>query len=632
MPSLLTSDKEVRDVAAYLLQLIQKQSDPKAIAKNQDISSKGKAIFESIGCINCHDNKEHSIASVGIKFRSQRALKEFLLNPLQTHPGGRMPQMFDAKTQKLEADYVAHYLFHSQRKKNAPIAVGKGGDVERGRMLVRSRGCISCHTVQDGDKVMQDESTPPLFTAHSTRRKVEPVRFDIDKGCLSAAPKQGTPNYQFSATDRANLQSFLKSVTEHPVVADAPVERFYRRITQFNCTACHSFNDKIKEGIKLTDDGKVITAERLPDLTGAGDKLRVDWLQQVLLQHKRTRPWLNSRMPHFGDALKDLPILFPKASGSPLIDDAPPPKMELASEGLKMIGTQSGKASCITCHDYRGINRQSEGVVPAPDMAEIGKTLRGEWFRRWMHNPTRLQPGTSMPLFFLELNNDAKKQKIDELWSALYHQAKLPLPKGLLDTQAKGTKIVVRDLPVLFRVATILPDNRKIDRAINVGLPNGTNFTFDAKTAQLRFAWQGEFIDAGPAWNGRGGQPVKASGKSLYNSPDHFPIRIGKSDSAPSVRFLGYSLVNDYPVFRYIVDGVAVRERIEIRTKELIRRYEVGKTEKKVFFVAEKGRTYLSKSGDFKNGVLTLAGEKAQSFSVRTPIRLDTKRIRSSLK
>lgn len=641
MPSLLSSDDEVRDVTAYLSKLVTSPSaEAKSVANPKRIEA-GKEIFDRVGCNKCHGEKGHSLASVGGKYNSSRVLARYLADPLHVDPSGRMPQMFDPKTQAAEAELVAEFLYHTMTKKADAPKSPDGGDVQRGRKLVESRGCISCHAVKDGEKPLPDGSSAPQFTSRTGETGSQPAKatpqsvvpFDPKKGCLAEAPGKGTPNYELSTEARSSLRAFMVSVAEHPVVAAAPVETFYRRVNQFNCTACHSLNDQNNNPAQeITEDGKIVSIERPPSLTGAGDKLRANWIKRVLIDKKRTRPWMKMRMPHFGSELSQLPALFPASSGSPLEDKSPPPNLDLAAEGLKTIGIQRGKVACIACHDYRSINRQAEGVVSAPDMSEIGETLRSDWFRRWLHNPPRITPGTSMPQFFPDLKADAREKKIDELWAALVHQARLPLPEGLIVKRTQGTKVLVGDDPVVFRVATKVTSDLKIDRAINVGLPSGINFTFDAATARLCGVWTGEFINAAPAWNGRGGKPVDVVAKSLSVLPQHFPLRTGSASAKPTVRFLGYYLVQKYPVFRYSVDGIEVHERIEVTDSELVRHYAIEATEKPIFFNDEEERVYSSPNEPFKDGVLSIPAGKQLKFEVRRPLTQKPIEIKDSLK
>ena len=609
MPALL-SEEEARDVTSYLMGLGKPSLARKETSSKGRIEA-GKQLFLEVGCAKCHGEDKHSLAKVGGKYRSSQALARYLLDPLKVDPSGRMPQFFDPKTQAHEAALVAEYLFHDQPGKAWPKF--SGGDVNRGSALLQSRGCVSCHTVEEHDRPLTNGLDAPSFTEKGSR-------FDSRQGCLAAAPPRGVPDYSLDVADRAGLRDFLDSLKKTPVVAKAPIETFHRRMSQFNCSACHSASAH-----PAPTDTAFFAIERPPSLDGAGDKLQVDWIRRVLLEKKRGRPWMKMRMPSFGSAVAQLPKLFPAASGSPLVDPAPLPDKQVASANLQSI------AICVSCHDYRDVARQQESVVPAPNLAEVADTLRLDWFRRWIHNPQRIRTGTSMPQFFAELKGQERIDKIDALWAVLHHQKSLPLPDGLADTRSAGTQVIVGNEPVVFRVATKLTSSLQVDRAINVGLPGGNNYTFDAATARLRGTWKGGFINATPAWNGRGGKPVNVVTEAMFVPIDHFPLRIGDPASEPKVRFLGYFLKEKHPFFRYEVDGVEVSERIEVTDEEVIRSFSVADAPKTVFFVDDEERKYVSDAGSLKQGVLRLPAGKNLAFEVRRPLPAGQTTVKAAL-
>lgn len=460
----------------------------------------------------------------------------------------------------------------------------------------------------------------PLKMAGPERREIKP--FNVETGCLSADVKRPLPDYQLGESDRTALQRFLKTVqpSEDSSYHNAPLVLHDLRIRQFRCTKCHELNDQnIQKDVAVDEQGRIVRLERPPRLTGAGAKLTSSWLRDVLLDKKRNRPWLNLRMPHFGESVSDLPELISNAAGVTTDDSAPKPDRDLATAGLQMIGVRRGKVACITCHDYRGINRRKDGVVPAPDLADAGRTVRHEWFDRWMHDPQRLQPGTSMPQLFLDVSSEERELRISQLWSALYYQKELPLPKGALDQQTEGTRIIVRDKPVMFRMATVTPVG-KIDRAINVGIPGGLNFTFDPVSCQLKYAWKGDFIDAGPAWNGRGGNPVSAKGETLVALKSGHTIRIGDASEAASPRFLGYRLEGHMPVFRYRVKGALVEHRINVLDSRVIQKFVVRDATADVFYTGNSEAKFSSTTGQRDGDTIGFPQADIVEFEIVMPL------------
>ena len=439
------------------------------------------------------------------------------------------------------------------------------------------------------------QGNSPLAMAQPPQREVKP--FDVAAGCLADEVKKTLPNYQLEAADRQALQQFLATVQPEHHYHSAPLTTHDLRIRQFRCTACHQLHDEnVQTGVQVDDEGKIIRLERPPQLTGAGDKLTATWLRAVLLEKKRNRPWLNLRMPHFGDSVSDLPELISQSCGIDLQAREAKPDRGLAEAGLAMVGERRGQVACINCHDYRGINRRKDGVVPAPDIAAAARTVRAQWFQRWMHNPSRLQPGTSMPQMFLELPPEERELRIAQLWSALYYQEQLPLPKGVLDKRTDGTRIIVNDQPVIFRMATDTPVGR-VDRAINVGIPGGVNFTFDAVSCQLKYVWQGPFLDAGPAWNGRGGNPVRAGNQRLLGIKQGHTLRLGQADAAAKPRFLGYRLEQQLPIFRYALGDAVVELRIDVTESSVIQRFVVSGAPDDVLYVGDGETRFRCETG-----------------------------------
>jgi cytochrome c2 len=459
-------------------------------------------------------------------------------------------------------------------------------------------------------------------------QKQEVTAFNVEAGCLSADVKRPLPDYQLNNTNRTALRDFLRTVqpTNGNSYRNAPLVLRDLRIRQFGCIKCHEMNDQnIQKGVAVDEKGRMVRLERPPRLTGAGARLTTSWLQDVLLEKKRNRPWLNLRMPHFGAGVSDVPQLIAHASGVKPESAAPKPDRSLATAGLEMIGLRRGKVACITCHDYRGINRRKDGVVPAPDLADAGRTVRHDWFDRWMHDPQRLEPGTSMPQLFLDVGSKERDLRISQLWSALYFQKDLPLPKGVLDQQTEGTRIVVKDKPVMFRMATVTPAGQ-IDRAINVGIPGGLNFTFDAVTCQLKYAWKGSFIDAGPAWNGRGGNPVKAGGEKLVTLKNGHKIRVGNATDTANPQFLGYRLEKHMPVFRYRSNGAIVEHRINVLDSQVTQKFVVRGATATVFYAGNNEAKFQSKTGKRVGDTIGYFKADVVEFDIVMPLGDQTKK------
>ena len=302
-----------------------------------------------------------------------------------------------------------------------------------------------------------------------------------------------------------------------------------------NCLACHSrdgeggLSTDVVEQLRKFANAENAEAVAPPTLTGVGHKLRTAWMKQVLTAGARARPWMSLRMPQFGDAnVGRLPEEVASLEGTQPDDDVH--KTPLSAAKIEAGRTLIGKNAfgCISCHDLAGIaNTGTRG----PDLAGMNQRVRYEWYLRWMEQPQRMQPGTRMPQVFLDgkslvptvLNADAAAQA-DAIWGYLSLGPGLPLPEGMQGF-AKGMILTVKDKPILLR--TFMPEAGS--RAIAIGFPSGVSAAFDAHTCRLAYAWTGQFLDAAPVWDGRGGNPAKVLGTKIWNAPAGCPVSAGDS-------------------------------------------------------------------------------------------------------
>jgi mono/diheme cytochrome c family protein len=494
----------------------------------------GKELYESIGCQACHGELE----GLGSKTTAGR-LSKFLA---ETH-SPPIPLARD------EALALAEHLVQSKTR----IPEARVGDAKKGQKIFESGSCSVCHGTATADA--------PSFG-----------KLTWSKDCA---------HHRFSEDEKDELRAFQNSRD----VSAAPVHAFYRSVKTLQCTACHEFHGPASATL----------ADPPPSLSDAGNKLRESWVDAVLTKKKRIRPWMALRMPNFSEAdVKPLVQGFARAAGAPLGDGEPParPTPEQLKGGIQLIGKGDHGLSCITCHDFAG--NRSLGTR-GPDMTQMAERLRPDWFRRWMREPSRIQPGTTMPQFFGSLPEAEVENKLDLLWACLSAGRNMPTPVGL--TEAQTFHLLAKDEPVLIR--TFMPGSSP--RSIAVGFPSLQSYCFDAGACRLRYAWYGDFLDVTPVWAGRGGEPARLLGKKYYTAPKSFPLRVGDPEREPKVKFLGYDLVDKIPVFRYQVDGVSIRQKITPVEKGLglVMTFECGEGE--LWYVSEEEEgVRITPPGKFK--------------------------------
>jgi mono/diheme cytochrome c family protein len=569
----LVDDREAVDIATYLATLVDPKDVSKEIPTDAFRRRQGKERFDAVGCAACHGAGGVPLDALGSKTDAWH-LSQYLLNSLAVDPSGRMPNLLLAKE---DAQIIAEYLTESHRPE---LEKDPGpGDTTRGRELTRSRGCVGCHTINDGWTGGERQKVPPLALLRGGR------------GCLAPEPPPTAARYGFTRDERIDIAAFLKSGGP---THDAPVHEFHRRVRQLRCGACHEI-----------DGVSPAVAEPPPPLTDAGNKLRASWAKAVLVDRKRIRPWMQLKMPHFGDAAKPLVDGLAAAAGAPLGDGDPivAPPFEKVRDGVKLIGKgNDGGLACVACHTFAG--KESLGTI-GPDMTEMAARMRPEWFRRWMLAPIRLQPGTAMPTYFDGKPADQVAESLDLIWAALAAGKRAPLPPGVGERQPY--LLLVKDEPVVIR--TMMPDSDS--RSIAVGLPVYQSFCFDAEFCQLRYAWQGDFLDVSPVWGGRGGEPARVLGRTWYVASGG-SLR-AKPDQAPVVKFLGYRLDDKrVPEFRYTIDGIEVAEKITSDGASLTRTFSSAG---EVWFLGRdaKGVEITATGGEWVDGRL----KASESFVIK---------------
>jgi mono/diheme cytochrome c family protein len=644
MPEMFSPDEAGRveryAVTRYLVSLGGPVAERPKRGQQQASAARGERLFSSLGCIACHGSSADAKAKpkeditpsfvflapvsvyplMGLDEKTTREqLAAYLKNPLAVDPSGRMPHML---LNDREADDLAQFLCQPGAEK-APDELPKPPSAEQmreafqrvdnrpdelaafekmqpdaqwvdlGKRLVIDKGCNNCHTIAPDGKP---------FASMRASASLEDLMWPPkqDTGCLAReANKRGrAPRYGFGGRDRAAIKSYLR---EGLTGAGSPAPAYAARndIERFNCLACHSRDGDgglsaiTLEQLRRYENAGNAEAISPPPLTGASHKLRTPWVRKVLLSAGRARPWMGLRMPQFGEAnVGRLPEALATLEGDEPDDTVHKTALTAAKieAGRYLVGKNA--FGCISCHDIAGIaNRGTRG----PDLALMNQRVRHDWYRRWLEQPQRIQPGTRMPAVFLDgkslldkvLGGNADAQA-DAMWGYLSLGPGLPLPDGM--EPPKGLIVAVGNRPVLLR--TFMPDAGS--RAVAVGFPGGVSAVFDAHTCRLAYAWSGNFLDASPVWDDRGGNPAQVLGTRIWTAPPGCPVGVTTSNESPDfanrakdpayggrlpegklydgpalLQFEGYATdKHGVPTFRYHLrtgadEKVTVSERIE---------------------------------------------------------------------
>ncbi|MEL7266526.1 MAG: hypothetical protein AAFP69_17190, partial [Planctomycetota bacterium] len=457
--------------------------------------------------------------------------------------------------------------------------------VSSGRDAFTRRGCAACHA--------RTGVTP------TTQKSLADCKSGA--GCVSATPPKNVPDFWLSSVQRSAIDAYLESLDSTKATDQEPAEiqkdRVHLTLAAMNCFACHKrgtvggptttrdpwFKTNTKE---MGEEGRLP-----PMLTGAGDKLNDTYLRQIFANGANERPYMQTRMPGFGEGCldqiqSDLASLDRQTTADiPRNDDK---AEDIVAAGRELVGSKG--LSCIKCHSYGG---KALPGIEALDMLKMTQRLREDWFHRYLEYPTKYRPGTRMPSSYQPDKKTGKLRSVlttiydghtgkqsDAMWQYLALGRDGKQPVGL---NPDAIQLTPATTPILYRnfLTGLTP------RGIGVGFPKGEtsqpmNLAWDAQRMRLASIWQGEFIDASKHWRGRGPGQQQPMGLAIQTFPKS--VRVQRSgddvDADQSARdrgyrFLGYRL-NDQgvPTFRYAIPmdtngRVIVEERFDpLRTRD----------------------------------------------------------------
>ena len=574
---------------------------------NKGNVKRGQELYHKIGCVACHEPDStyepgetknsptdkmlaqldpEEIKELGLdaavrpvqsvphpdlaaKYTPQ-ALTFFLLNPEQTRPAGRMPQL---KLKAVEAADIAAYLLRDQKPaSHRPEASDKQAAlIAEGQKQFVELKCVNCHHVSD-------------LKAKASAQPLAQLNGKAPASCFQN-PKRVMPAYALDPQQQAAITAALKALSNPNKTT--PEEQLAFQLLQFNCYACHErdkrggvgFNRKpyfeTAGHVVLGDEGRIP-----PTLTGIGFKLQQGWLANVLKGKGDIRPHMHARMPVFpGKAITALPAQFANVDRSSKQGEKEvfPAHQKLASSGRIMLET-----GCIQCHPIRG--ESMPGVV-GTDLGDVTKRVHPRWFHDFLLNPAALKARTRMPTFFPDGKSQNKallkgdvEQQIASIWAYLKAGEKQPLPAKILEAKAKNYELIPKDKPIILR--TFMEDAGT--HAIAVGFPEKVHVAFDAEQVRPALAWKGRFLDAQGTWFIRFAPPADPLGDSLMQFPAGPPVALleqkqqtwprSKPDQS-NLQFRGYRVdKRGIPVFLYRYQGRDIEDRLEATGKQTLKR------------------------------------------------------------
>lgn len=307
----------------------------------------------------------------------------------------------------------------------------------------------------------------------------------------------------------------------------------------------------------------------------------------------------------------------------------------LSEPELKKARELYASQGCVACHQIPHLTKAAKLEEVSKKYAALDKGLQmikaslasgstGKWGTAEMPPQTHVQEADRDLLARWILGLHKSGEKLPEIpVEGATNGAPTPAVPAEFIEKRSGSIIQALDRPVVY--STYLPDAPS--RAIAVGLPGDVSFGFDAQNCRLLYAWRGGFLDVTKSWVGFGGWYSKLIGQKFHVAPSGFPLRVGNAQKEPNVQFKGYHLVDGYPVFNYLIDGIPVRHRIEINQAgkdglTVQQEFHLQGNKKPVFFHAgaDGGTSHQSDDADWKNGRWKVRADKLEKFSISTKV------------
>ena len=555
-------------------------------------ANKGKKLYETIGCAQCHapdakDNgKDLPLGELQQKY-TQEQLIQSLLNPFHSRPAGRMPRL--PMTSKEAAHITAFLRNRAPLRKEVALANGPTAQKLRdeGKTLYLKLRCANCHSTRGSN-------IPPNFS--------KPLaKLDATQGCLSAKPPKGTPHFHLNAKQINAITAALRAKPREFTVH----EQAHRRMRLLNCTACHTRDglgkpNPTRDKFFLTTGNDLGDEGRLPPLlTGVGAKLTDATLHKVLRGEDAVRPYMSTRMPDFGEAhakflVRHLASADARANVKPTPREGNENKVGRNKYGRELMGVKG--LNCITCHQLGG--HKSLGIQ-AVDLAHSPNRIRPEWFRDYLINPASFRPGTRMPSFWPEGKAVSKifgrntSRQIDSIWVYLNEFKQTRLPEGL--EKKGGFELAPGKRPIVFR--TFMEGAGT--HAIAIGFPQGVHAAFNSEQVGWSLLWQGKFLDAESTWDDRFTPLAPPLGESVATLQKGPTVALLKDLEQPwpkdGLQMRGYRLAKDgTPSILYSHGTTKITDTLTPRGKGLRRRMEFVGTKGNLWVRLATAKVFLS--------------------------------------
>jgi cytochrome c2 len=309
-----------------------------------------------------------------------------------------------------------------------------------GQKTILFYGCYGCHEIRNMDNmnpvgsILDNEGSKNLsdldFGGHMGKIPHEryayfeqilkdPRLFDVGQK-KETKDRLRMPKYLLGEAYQDALTCFLLGEKQNHAAASIRIKETqedlaYKKgeylMMEWKCYGCHILyrhNESRRGSIRyyITD-----STMAPPFLYLEGKKVEPNWLFSFLDSVQTVRPWLKVRMPSFDFSRDTLDILvkhFEAEAGTPTIETYFDPA-RVSRRNINFGKKLFVQFKCETCHIKRGrAPRQRPRDQWAPDIALTPKRMRVEWIVKWLKDPQTYVPGTRMPNYFYDYDEDEK--------------------------------------------------------------------------------------------------------------------------------------------------------------------------------------------------------------------------------
>lgn len=259
------------------------------------------------------------------------------------------------------------------------------------------RYCAVCHGLGgegDGPNAQYLDPPPRDLTSRRYMRRITRLRIrrTIFDGGAETGKSPLMPPFGKTLPPKVidGLAAYVKSLSRKKGGAPArisPAGRGAQLVREMGCAGCHNIPGQMTRRVG-------------PELTGAGSKLRREWMVPFLRSPEKIRPvgfvpLTASRMPGFDLSREEAEALtaFLMTLGAGEKKD-PGPADRFQDAGAREKGAALFLAKgCAGCHRGAG----GLGGVVGPDLRNARARLEPRWIVRWLQNPQAIDPGSKMP-------------------------------------------------------------------------------------------------------------------------------------------------------------------------------------------------------------------------------------------